>query len=311
MRRATVWLRRLVVGVLVTVLVLTAASLAVNLATRPPETIDPGFGRFVRVGAAEVHYQTWGERGSPIVLVPGFLESSVVWSEVGPLLGEQHRVYALDLPGPGYTRYTGPMTLSGQSQLVDGFIRALGLRNPLLVGHSLGAAVVGGLALKHPHDVGAVVFADGDALPFTPGPRLIRGALLASPYPTTVLRVGTRWTWAVRQIITQSCAAQCPAVTDGLAQRWARPLRQLADERALKELMLTADYGLTPAQIAAIAVPRTIIWGSDDRQGGSLQATITNLHHPPVHVIKNARHLTMLAAPQEFSRAVDSAVPKP
>ena len=305
-RRSRRWLRRLGVGALATFLGVSAFSLVVNLATRPPERVDPGFGLYAQVGSSEVHYQRWGDSGSPIVLVPGFLESSIVWSAVGPLLGEHHQVYALDLPGPGYTRYAGPMTLDGQAELVDGFVRALGLRSPLLVGHSLGAAIVGSVALHHPEDVGGVVFADGDGLPFSPGPRPLRTVLLHSPYATTVLRVGVRWTWAVRRLITTSCASACPRVTDALVGHWVRPLRQRADERLLTELMLNADYGLTPEQIAAISVPTAIIWGSDDQQGGSVDATITNLHHPPVHVIEGARHLTMLAAPEEFARAVES-----
>ena len=83
--------------------------------------------------------------------------------------------------------------------------------------------------------------------------------------------------------------------------------RQGADEGSLRQLMVNADYGLSPAQIAAIAVPTTIVWGSADHQGGSLSDTITNLHHPPVHIIEGARHLTMLAEPQAFARAVEAA----
>ncbi|HET9126509.1 MAG TPA: alpha/beta hydrolase [Propionibacteriaceae bacterium] len=306
-RRGIVVLRRLVVGLLALVVALTVASVAFNVATQPPTTIDPGFGHFVRVGSADVHYQEWGTSGSPIVLVPGFLESSIVWSSVGPILGAHHRVYALDLPGPGYTRYPGPMTLTGQADLVDGFVRALGLRRPLLVGHSLGAAIVGSLALRHPQDAGGLVFADGDALPIGLGPRWQRALLVDSPFFTTALRAATRWPWAARRVIASSCANSCPAATDALAREWVRPLGQGADEGSLRQLMANADYGLSPAQIAAIAVPTTIVWGSADHQGGSLSDTITNLHHPPVHIIEGARHLTMLAQPQAFARAVEAA----
>lgn len=307
-RRGRSWLRRLGIGALVAFVALTGVSLVFNLATRPPQRIDPGFGRYVHVGSSEVHYQRWGNRGTPIVLVPGFLESSIVWSAVGPMLGEHHRVYALDLPGHGYTRYAGPMTLTAQAELVDGFIKALHLRSPLLVGHSLGASVIGSVALQHPGDVGSIVFADGDGLPINLGPRWLRAALLDSPYATTLLRIGDHWTWAARELINASCGSHCAPVTNALAKQWVRPMRQLSDEHALHDLMLNADYGLNPSQIAAITVPASIIWGSDDQQGGSLSRTITNLHHPPEHVIEHAGHLTMLADPKAFANAVESAV---
>lgn len=70
--------------------------------------------------------------------------------------------------------------------------------------------------------------------------------------------------------------------------------------------MVNAGYGLTPGRTSAIAVPTAIIWGSADHQGGSLTQTIVNLHHPPLHIIGAAGHLTMIADPEAFARAVDS-----
>ena len=286
---------------------ITATSYLFNLLTSPRDQLDPGFGSYVTVGSSQVHYQHWGARGSPIVLVPGAFESSIVWSAVAPLLAADHQVYAVDLPGPGYTRYAGPMTLRAQSDLVEGFVRALHLQQPLLVGHSMGAAIVGSIALTHPQAVSGVVFADGDALPLDIGPRFVRVAAVATPFPTSALRIAVRWPSLVRSFILSSCGSPCPAATPTLAEEWIRPLGQRSAERALREQIVTADYGMTPDQVAAIRVPSSIIWGQEDHDGGSLDATITNLHHPQVHVIANAGHLTMLVDPQEFASAVESA----
>ena len=291
---------------LVVVVAVTGFSVTFNALTRPPEHLAADVGSYVRVGTSQVHYETWGTTGTPMVLVPGFLESSVAWSAVGPLLGEHHVVYALDLPGDGYTRYSGSMRLRDQAELVAGFIRALHLDKPILVGHSLGAAVIGSVALAHPEDASKLVFADGDGLPINLGPRWTRSLLLHSPYPTTLLRIGSHWTWLDESFIRGVCAPRCTALTPALVKRWVRPLHQAAGERALRQMMITADYGLTPAQISAIAVPAAIIWGSDDQQGGSLAQAIGNLHHPPTHVISGAGHLTMLADPTAFVAAIDS-----
>jgi len=118
-RRTKVWLRRLGISALAAFTVVTAFSLIFNAVTKPPSLIAPGFGKYVQVGASAVHYQHWGHRGTAIVLVPGFLESSTVWSDVGPLLGENHAVYALDLPGDGYTRYAGPELLDHEPSQVE------------------------------------------------------------------------------------------------------------------------------------------------------------------------------------------------
>lgn len=304
--RATRWLRRLAACALGVFVVTTASSLIFNGVTRPPPRIEPGFGAYVRVGASQVHYETWGTSGSPIVLVPGFLESSTAWSAVGPLLGENHVVYALDLPGHGYTRYDGPMRLRDQAELVHGFVRALRLDRPTLVGHSLGAAVAGEVALKHPRDVRKVVFAGGDGLKMDFGPRWMRSLILRSPYATTTMRIGSRWTAADKRLIRQTCGPRCPTPSTALTTRWTRPLHQRSGEDALRKLMINADYGLTPAQISAITVPSAIIWGEHDRSGGSLDETIANLHRPPTHIIRGAGHIAMLAAPEPFAEAVES-----
>ena len=301
------WSRRIGIGALALILLVTGASVVFNVLDRPPATVDPGFGQYVAVRSARVHYEHWGDHGTPVVLVPGAFEPSVVWSLVGPLLGKDHEVYALDLPGYGYTRYDGPMTLRGQAAVLDGFIKALGLVRPLLVGHSMGAAVAARVALDDPGAVGGVVFADGDALPITLPPRWLRATILATPFATSAMRIATRWTSVVRSAIRSACGGRCPAATTELARRWIAPLRQRSAEQAVRGLLVNADYGLTASAIGSISVPTSIIWGSDDQQGGSLPATIANLHHPPVHTIAHAGHLTMLADPEEFAADVEAA----
>lgn len=304
------WLRRIGGGVVILVVVVTAVSLVFNWVTSPPKALQPGTGSYAQVGAAKVHYQQWGDHGSPIVLVPGAMESSTIWSAVGPLLGERHRVYALDLAWHGYTRDPGSVTLAGQSSLLAGFIAALHLDRPLLAGHSLGAAVVASVALDRPERVGGVVFADGDGLPVGSGQwteQAFRQILTRTPYLTTILRIGERWPSAAHAAIKSLCGPRCPGLTKELAEQWVRPLGQQSEIDAIHRWLLAGSYGLSGRQIAAISVPSEIIWGSDDQMGGSLSATILNLHRPPVHTIVDAKHLTMLADPHGFASAVEAA----
>ena len=301
------WLRRLGISLLAVFITATTCSLIFNAVSQPPRFLAPGFGAYVQVGSSAVHYETWGTGGTPIVLVPGFLESTTAWSTVGPLLGEAHVVYAIDLPGYGYTRYTGAMTLRSTAALVHGFITALHLDRPILVGHSLGAAVIGSVALAYPQSVGKVIFADGDGLKINLGPRWLRSLILASPYVTTLLRIGPHFTLLDKWLFRQVCGPLCSGPSSAQLDHWLRPLRQRSEEHALHDLMVNSDYGLTPAQISAISVPTAVIWGSDDQQGGSLSKTITNLHHPAVHIIHDTGHLTMIADPAAFAHAVLSS----
>lgn len=309
--RIRIWLRRIGAGVLALLLAITVVSLAFNWATEPPDHLDAGVGSDVRVGDATVHYQSWGSQGSPIVLVPGAFESSIVWSAVGPVLGKHHRVYALDMAWHGYTRSTGSMTLAGQAQLLEEFVRAVHLDRPLLVGHSMGAAVTASVALTHPKEVSGLVFADGDALPIPVASGFARAVMHTfatyTPYLTSALRIAARWPSAAHSMITSLCGSPCPGLTSDLVQQWVRPFGQQSEVDAIHRWIASDGYGLTAEQLASLTVPTEIIWGDADQQGGSLSRAIANLNQPPVYMIKDAGHLSMLADPSMFAAAVEAA----
>lgn len=310
------WPRRLGRGLwraaralLVTWVAITVVSVGFNLATTPPDTLRPTTGADVELDDVTVHYEQWGSSGPPIVLVHGFAESSVSWGPMAELLGTDHVVYAIDLAGAGYTTRTGKYTLDDQVELVTGFINSLGLNRPVLVGHSLGAAVVGGVALKHPDAIRGVIFADGDALPFQRGSSPAEGQALIVrlPYVTSLYRIATRSTWLGDQLIRRQCGPRCAGLTPELTEAWLRPFRQHAAERALPAQVRVGLLALTPEQLRSITVPRAIIWGADDpTSGGSLAATRTNLGNPPEVIIPKAGHLSMVSDPAAFAEAVRS-----
>ena len=171
-------------------LVVTIASLTLNTLVRPPQTLQAPDGRDVVVDGAGVHYRVWGSHGTPIVLVHGFAESTVAWSLTAPELAKNHVVYAIDLPGAGYSQYTGHYSIEDQARAVTGLIEALHIERPVLVGHSLGAAVVGRAALDAPGAIGGVIFADGDAMALegrSADPGAWTGIVSRLPYVTTLL----------------------------------------------------------------------------------------------------------------------------
>jgi pimeloyl-ACP methyl ester carboxylesterase len=144
-------------------------------------------------------YRQWGTSGTPVVLIGGFLEASWVWEEVAPLLAHGHRVYALDLDGFGYTERRGPWTLQHWGNQVQAFCKSLGLKKPIVVGHSLGAAVAAELARRGL--ASRIVLVDGDALRGGGPPRWLTTALVKSPFFTSIYRFLLRSPWAVKRIV--------------------------------------------------------------------------------------------------------------
>ncbi|MEV0621765.1 alpha/beta hydrolase [Nonomuraea sp. NPDC050404] len=82
--------------------------------------------------------------GPPLVLLHGLGSSRHVWDPVIPVLAERFDVLAVDLSGFGDSEplpsHVEPLP-AALAAIVAGFLRELGITNPHLVGHSLGAWV--------------------------------------------------------------------------------------------------------------------------------------------------------------------------
>jgi pimeloyl-ACP methyl ester carboxylesterase len=289
-------------------LLLTVSSFAFNLATsgesKPVRSLWSG--RFVEADGVLTAFQEWGSHGSPIVLIGGFIEPSFVWEKVAPLLARSHRVYALDLDGFGYTERRGPWTLGEWADQTQSFMRKLGIRQPLVVGHSLGAAVA--LELARRGLAPRVVLLDGDALDSGGAPWLVRAILPHTPFITSALRLATRWTWPVKQILANAYGPHHPRLDKAVAREWTKQFEAAGAERALETMAGRTLPGFPRASVQKLRVRATVIWGSEDgiddlRVG---RQTAEDLHAPFV-LIPKAGHLSLLSAPGPVARAIEAA----
>jgi pimeloyl-ACP methyl ester carboxylesterase len=102
--------------------------------------------------------------GAPrdIVLVHGAGGNNLLWSRTMRYLSGDARAVAVNLPGHPSGQITC-RTVAEYSEALQGFLGDLGLRRPVLCGHSMGSAVVLSLALAHPDDLGGLVLVSGGA----------------------------------------------------------------------------------------------------------------------------------------------------
>lgn len=309
MTRTKRWLRRLGIGLLVLLAAITVASFAYNAATAGREAAARALyrGPYVVADGTSIAYRRWGRTGSPIVLVGGFVEPSWVWRRVGPLLGRHHRVFALDLPPFGYTQRRGPYTLSHWVDLVHAFDVRLGIRRPLVVGHSLGAAVAVSSALRRPHDVAGVVLLDGDALPIGGGPHWI-GRLLVDPYYTSIFRIVTGSDWVVGRGLRGALDPAAPAPSHRELEFWERPFRVSGTAAAFRQLFTGGDNGVSLPDLRRVSVPRAVVWGEHDTVDGiGAGRSTARALGVRLTVIPHAGHLSMLGNPGAVAAAVERA----
>jgi pimeloyl-ACP methyl ester carboxylesterase len=307
MRRLRRWTKKISLLVLELLAVVTAASLVYNLSTahrvKPATALYAG--PFANVAGKLVAYRHWGTHGSPIILLGGFIVPSAVWAPVGTRLARAHRVYAIDLPPFGYTQRTGPYTLRAWVELVRAFERHFSLRRPILVGHSLGAAVVVADALWHPGDASGIVLLDGDALS-TAGPPSWAGTLLVGPWLTSVYRIVTGSDWLFRRGLAGAYPNH-PQFTHAFVSEWKRPFRVQGTLGALRSMLKYGIQGFSLSQLRSVRARALVLWGERDTVDSvSAGRRSAQALRAPFHVMRGAGHLSMLGAPGAIARAVDS-----
>lgn len=296
------WLVATIVGVVV---IVTVASLVFDLVTSDPNVpvTKLWHGKFVRADGVLTAYRSWGSHGTPVVLLGGFVEPSFVWDTVGPLLATGHRVYALDLDGFGYTERHGPWTLQEWSDQVQAFMTHLGISKPIVVGHSLGAAVAVELAQRHL--TSRIVLLDGDALKVGGPPGWVRAILLHSPFFTTAFRLATRSDWIVRRVLANAWGPNHPPLGGSAVKRWTDQFRAVGARDALRAMLKNGIAGFTSPELRRVQTKALVVWGADDHVDGVAagRATARDLQARFV-IVPGAGHLSMLARPVAVARAI-------
>jgi pimeloyl-ACP methyl ester carboxylesterase len=129
--------------------------------------------RLIDLDGHPVAYRTWGTVGDqPLVFwhALGSATSGAYLAEVAPRLVADHQLHvvALDAPGFGHTpplardAYAVPALVERFALLVD----RLGLRRPILMGHSWGAVLAAFLASRVGADARALILLDSGHLDF-------------------------------------------------------------------------------------------------------------------------------------------------
>lgn len=121
----------------------------------------------VRVGAHKIHYLAVGH-GPPLVLIHGLGMSAPDLSPLFSALARTHRVYAIDLLGSGHSDWPrdSMYSMKEQADVVRGFMDALSLRNPDVLGVSMGGWVALELAAEHPSRVRRLILVSSAGFEF-------------------------------------------------------------------------------------------------------------------------------------------------
>lgn len=255
-----------------------------------------------------IRFQRAGS-GPVLVLLHGLLGYSFSWRFVLPLLGQNREVFALDMPGSGFSDCNAGLDcrLDSAAQRLLGFMDAVGISSCDLLGSSYGGSTA----------IMAAALA----------PSRIRTLVLVSPANPWSKIGGTRLAMLnngpVAAIFPSAARLLTPLNAFSLSRMYGDPRRMPADSIRGYGLVLARAGVLEHAVKIARAwqrdmkelqtalpkiaqIPTLLLWGSKDRvvDSASAEHLSRQFRMAQIAVMKGAGHLPYEEQPEEFSRIV-------
>ena len=121
--------------------------------------------RTAGIDGARLHYMTAGH-GTPLILLHGYAETSLMWKPIIPALAERFTVIAPDLPGIGDSDIpANGLDMKSAAVRIHDLAKSLGVQKAEVVGHDIGLMVAYAYAAQFPTEVTKLVLMDA----FLPG----------------------------------------------------------------------------------------------------------------------------------------------
>ena len=121
--------------------------------------------RIAEINGLKLHYMTAGH-GTPLILLHGYAETSLMWKPIIPLLAQRFTVIAPDLPGIGDSDIPADgLDMKSAAIRIHDLAKSLGVEKAEVVGHDIGLMVAYAYAAQFPTEVTKLVLMDA----FLPG----------------------------------------------------------------------------------------------------------------------------------------------
>jgi 2-hydroxymuconate-semialdehyde hydrolase len=269
--------------------------------------------RYVEVRSARVRCHESGDPDAPpVVLLHGIGRSLEDWDAQHPLLGTDHRVISIDLPGFGLSqRLPEPTTLASLSDGVWAALDALGETRPVhLLGNSLGGAVSMQMLVDDPARVRTLTLVNsaGFGKEVTIALRMLAIPGLGRRLLNRIDKVSAprleRSVFADRAMVTPERIAMAIKLSrqPDFAAVYLEVARALGGFRGIAPRWRSE---LLP-RVAGHAKPTLLVWGEHDRilPSAHLAAAREAFPHAEWHLFPRTGHMPQIERPEEFAKLV-------
>ena len=239
--------------------------------------------------ACWVNSSNFGEYEQSLVFIHGSGGDHSAWSYQYARLHKDYNILAIDLPGHGSSNGAGEVSIESYCQWVKNILDVVKIKNPVLIGHSLGAAITLQFALTYPQNIeGIVTVGGGMKMPVNPS---IFEFLKTNPAESIEL------------ICKFSLAKEN-------REKFMAPLiKSLTHARidVLQGDLAACDKLDLTKELSKISLKALVICGAEDKMtppAYSRQIS-ESIRGAKLCLIKGAGHMVMLERPNEFNEALN------
>jgi esterase len=99
-------------------------------------------------------------QGEPVIILHGLFGSSDNWLTQAKLIGAQYKVYSLDQRNHGQSPHSDDFDYQSMVEDLNEFIEEHQIKNPVMMGHSMGGKVAMNFALAYPDKLSKLIVVD-------------------------------------------------------------------------------------------------------------------------------------------------------
>jgi 3-oxoadipate enol-lactonase len=256
----------------------------------------------LKTGDGRFSYEAAGDPAlPPLVFLHGIGGAARGWRVQLEAFSDRYRTIAWDMPGYGGSPLLASVSIATLADALQDFLRQIGAKKPILVGHSIGGMIVQQLLVQSPDIPAAVVLAqtspafgkpDGDWQKEFIGARLgplDRGETMVSLAPSLV-----------RELVGDD--------PDIRGMELARDCMAAVPEATYRATMLALLGFDQRGALKNIAVPTLVLSGSKDKNAPApMMAKMASYIPSATYVeLEGVGHLVNLERPATFDAALDS-----
>ena len=116
---------------------------------------------FVQINGKKLHYYRAGSGDQTLILLHGASDNGMCWKPTADILAKEYTVLMPDAQGHGLSDRLGPeFKFSDHAHQIAGLVKELGIKAPVLMGHSMGGTAATNTAALYPDLPKAIILED-------------------------------------------------------------------------------------------------------------------------------------------------------